>query len=228
MTSILICMIVILIVKSKDELSKNAKYYLYNYERSLHQTKMVACMNLVEYSVANNKNQNLFNAIKITNFDKEKFYYKYIIGMITKCINNINDNLIDYLISPENLNNYDLNNNKNLSDLIEINGDFNTITLTEEEEIIYEEIQDNLKEIDGIKKDNLGPNLSGLIKIILIFILIIVSILGSQFYMNRKKPEIDEATKEMIEMIKQKGKKSPKYNENINKDNKNDKKEKKD
>ena len=146
--------------------------------------------------------------------------------MITKCINNINDNLIDYLISPENLNNYDLNN-KTLSDLIEIKGDFNTITLTEEEELIYDEIQDNLKETEENKKDVLGSGLSKLIKVVIIFLIIIISILGTQFFMNRKKPEIDDATKEMIEMIKQRGKKSPKYNENINKDNKNDKKEKK-
>jgi hypothetical protein len=217
---------IIFVIKSNDELSKNVKYYLYNYEKSLHQTKMVACMNLVEHSVANNKNKNLYDAIKITNFDKEKFYYKYLIGMITKCINNISDNLIDYLISPENLNNYDLNN-KTLSDLIEIKGDFNTITLTEEEELIYDEIQDNLKETEENKKDILGSNLSKLIKVVIIFIIIIISILGTQFFMNRKKPEIDDATKEMIEMIKQRGKKSPKYNENINKDNKNDKKEKK-
>ena len=217
---------IIFVIKSNDELSKNVKYYLYNYEKSLHQTKMVACMNLVEYSVANNKNKNLYDAIKITNFNKEKFYYKFLIGMITKCINNINDNLIDYLISPENLNNYDLNN-KTLSDLIEIKGDFNTITLTEEEELIYDEIQDNLKETEENKKDILGSNLSKLIKVVIIFIIIIISILGTQFFMNRKKPEIDDATKEMIEMIKQRGKKSPKYNENINKDNKNDKKEKK-
>ena len=217
---------IIFVIKSNDELSKNVKYYLYNYKKSLHQTKMVACMNLVEYSVANNKNKNLYDAIKITNFNKEKFYYKFLIGMITKCINNISDNLIDYLISPENLNNYDLNN-KTLSDLIEIKGDFNTITLTEEEELIYDEIQDNLKETEENKKDILGSNLSKLIKVVIIFIIIIISILGTQFFMNRKKPEIDDATKEMIEMIKQRGKKSPKYNENINKDNKNDKKEKK-
>jgi hypothetical protein len=217
---------IIFVIKSNDELSKNVKYYLYNYEKSLHQTKMVACMNLVEYSVANNKNKNLYDAIKITNFNKEKFYYKFLIGMITKCINNINDNLIDYLISPENLNNYDLNN-KTLSDLIEIKGDFNTITLTEEEELIYDEIQDNLKETEENKKDVLGSGLSKLIKVVIIFLIIIISILGTQFFMNRKKPEIDDATKEMIEMIKQRGKKSPKYNENINKDNKNDKKEKK-
>ena len=217
---------IIFVIKSNDELSKNVKYYLYNYEKSLHQTKMVACMNLVEHSVANNKNKNLYDAIKITNFNKEKFYYKFLIGMITKCINNINDNLIDYLISPENLNNYDLNN-KTLSDLIEIKGDFNTITLTEEEELIYDEIQDNLKETEENKKDVLGSGLSKLIKVVIIFLIIIISILGTQFFMNRKKPEIDDATKEMIEMIKQRGKKSPKYNENINKDNKNDKKEKK-
>ena len=217
---------IIFVIKSNDELSKNVKYYLYNYEKSLHQTKMVACMNLVEHSVANNKNKNLYDAIKITNFDKEKFYYKYLIGMITKCINNINENLIDYLISPENLNNYDLNN-KTLSDLIEIKGDFNTITLTEEEELIYDEIQDNLKETEENKKDVLGSGLSKLIKVVIIFLIIIISILGTQFFMNRKKPEIDDATKEMLEMIKQRGKKSPKYNENINKDNKNDKKEKK-
>ena len=217
---------IIFVIKSNDELSKNVKYYLYNYKKSLHQTKMVACMNLVEYSVANNKNKNLYDAIKITNFNKEKFYYKFLIGMITKCINNINDNLIDYLISPENLNNYDLNN-KTLSDLIEIKGDFNTITLTEEEELIYDEIQDNLKETEENKKDVLGSGLSKLIKVVIIFLIIIISLLGTQFFMNRKKPEIDDATKEMIEMIKQRGKKSPKYNENINKDNKNDKKEKK-
>ena len=226
MTSIIFFIMIIFVIKSNDELSKNVKYYLYNYEKSLHQTKMVACMNLVEYSVANNKNKNLYDAIKITNFNKEKFYYKFLIGMITKCINNINDNLIDYLISPENLNNYDLNN-KTLSDLIEIKGDFNTITLTEEEELIYDEIQDNLKETEENKKDVLGSGLSKLIKVVIIFLIIIISLLGTQFFMNRKKPEIDDATKEMIEMIKQRGKKSPKYNENINKDNKNDKKEKK-
>jgi len=226
MSSIIFFIMIIFVIKSNDELSKNVKYYLYNYEKSLHQTKMVACMNLVEYSVANNKNKNLYDAIKITNFNKEKFYYKFLIGMITKCINNINDNLIDYLISPENLNNYDLNN-KTLSDLIEIKGDFNTITLTEEEELIYDEIQDNLKETEENKKDVLGSGLSKLIKVVIIFLIIIISILGTQFFMNRKKPEIDDATKEMIEMIKQRGKKSPKYNENINKDNKNDKKEKK-
>ena len=226
MSSLIIFIMIIFAIKSKDELSKNVKYYLYNYEKSLHQTKMVACMNLVEHSVANNKNKNLYDAIKITNFNKEKFYYKFLIGMITKCINNINDNLIDYLISPENLNNYDLNN-KTLSDLIEIKGDFNTITLTEEEELIYDEIQDNLKETEENKKDVLGSGLSKLIKVVIIFLIIIISLLGTQFFMNRKKPEIDDATKEMIEMIKQRGKKSPKYNENINKDNKNDKKEKK-
>jgi len=227
MKTIFIFLLLIFIIKSNDELPKNLKYYLYNYERSLHQTKIVACMNLVEYSLVNNKNNDLYNSIKFTNFDKEKFYYKFLMGMIVKCINNINENLIDYLISPENLNNYDLNNNKTLNDLIKINTDFNSITLTEEEELIYDEIQENVKQIEENKKnyENDYDYVVKVVKIVFIFILIAVSLLISQYYMNRKKPELDDATKEMIEMIKQKGKKSPKYNENINKDNKKDKKE---
>ena len=77
----------------------------------MHEVKMVSCLNLIEHTL---KQEGGIKDLTLTiKLNKDKLYIKYIIEMLEKCMKKINKEQIDYLISPENINNYDLKNKEN-------------------------------------------------------------------------------------------------------------------
>ena len=100
-------------------LNKEFDPYYVSYETAMHEVKMVSCLNLIEHTL---KQEGGIKDLTLTiKLNKDKLYIKYIIEMLEKCMKKINKEQIDYLISPENINNYDLKNKEN-SNLIQIEG----------------------------------------------------------------------------------------------------------
>ena len=92
-------------------LNKEFDPYYVSYETAMHEVKMVSCLNLIEHALKQDGGiKDLTLTIKL---NKDKLYIKYIIEMLEKCMKKINKEQIDYLISPENINNYDLKNKEN-------------------------------------------------------------------------------------------------------------------
>ena len=115
--------------------------YLKTFQTSMHQIKLTSCLNLVETVIKqNNGFKDLNDLMEKTKFNKEKLYIKYIMRMLVNCVNKIKEDQIHYLITPENVDFYNLNN-QSIINLIKINGnDINTIELNEEENKFYQEI----------------------------------------------------------------------------------------
>lgn len=185
----------------------------------IFQTKLSACVSLISMSLKGpDGNKYLHEAIKKTKLNRDKFFEKYTIALITQCINNVNEGQLDYLLIPDNMDAYDVNN-KTLLNLIKLDYEITKLDFTEEEKEVKKVIDEIIEENEkGLKKkgflswldtSTLLKIISGAIPILLFFV-----------YNSRKmlqkaedKKEIDEATKEMLEAIKERGKNSPNYKE---------------
>ena len=211
---------------------------LQEHKTTIFQFKLVSCLSLISTSLNNpGGNIHLHEAIKKTKLDREKFFDKYTIALITQCINNINHGQMDYLLIPENVDNYDVQN-KTLLNLIKLDYEINTLELTPEENEVSKAIQEVLKNNERNKKEKksglLFFDLNTIIKFLLFAIPIGIFLLYNSMRMLKTdhKKEMDEGTKELIELIKERGKNSPNYkepkDENKNKEEKNDGKVKKD
>jgi hypothetical protein len=207
--------------------------YLNQYEEHktyIFQTKLASCLNLISHSLKGpDGNIYLHRAIKKTKLDRNKFYEKYTIALITQCINNINQGQLEFLLTPENVDAYDTKN-ETLVNLIKLNYEITSLELTEEENEVKKVIDEILEKKDSGKKKK--SFLSFLDTNTLLKILAgAIPLLGFFFFQSRRmvqqepKKELDDATKEMLELIKQKGKKSPNYKEPT--DNKKEKEEEK-
>ena len=85
------------------------------------QTKLAACLNLITHSLRGpDGNIYLHKAIKNTKLDRNQFYEKYTIALITQCINNINQGQLEFLLTGENVDAYDTKN-ATLLNLIKLN-----------------------------------------------------------------------------------------------------------
>ena len=234
----LFCLINISICSESESRLKGE--YLNQYQEHktyIFQTKLASCLNLLSQSLKGEQgNKYLHKAIKETKLNRDKFYEKYTIALITQCINNINEGQLEYLLIPENVDSYDLKN-QTLINLIKLDYEITTIELTPEEKEVKKVIDDILAENNKGKKKKsflgfLEPNtlikiLCGSVPFILFFIYN-----SRRMIKTPEKKEIDEATKEMLEAIKERGKKSPNYKEpekeKENKDKDKDKNENKD
>ena len=99
----------------------------------IFQIKLTSCLNLISHSLKGQEgNIYLHQAIKKTKLDRDKFYEKYTIALITQCINNVNDGQLDYLLIPENVDAYDTKH-ETLQNLIKLNYEITTLELTREE-----------------------------------------------------------------------------------------------
>ena len=121
---------------SSDVESKLKGEFLHQFQNnktSIFQVKLVTCLSLISTSIRDPEgNIYLYQAIKKTKLDKDKFYDKYTIALIIKCINNINEGQLEYLLIPENVNNYNLKN-ETLLNLLKLDYEINTLELTYEE-----------------------------------------------------------------------------------------------
>ena len=224
---------------SDAEYKLNGDYYhqYQEHKTSIFQMKLISCLSLISTSIRSIEgNIYLHKAIKNTKLNRDKFYDKYTIALITQCINNINEGQMDYILIPENVDNYDINN-KTLLNLLKLDYEINTLELTDEENEISKAINEVLEKKNQNKNDkNYGffSNLNNIIKLISMAIPFALFLLYNSYRTLQKdhKKEMDEGTKELLEMIKARGKNSPNYkettNEDKNKEEKNNEKVKKD
>jgi hypothetical protein len=218
-----------LLIASNIESKLNPDYQLHykEHKTSYFQFKLISCLSLISTSLKK-KDGNIYlhQAIKKTKLDRDKFYDKYTIALITQCINNINDGQMDYLLIPENVDNYDISN-KTLLNLIKLDYEITTLELTYEENEIKKAIDEIVTKKDKGKKDSgiLFFNLNSVIKFICCAIPFVLFLLYNTKRMmdNDHKKEMDEGTKELIEMIKARGKNSPNYKEPKNEEENKDK-----
>ena len=212
----------------ESRLKGEYKYQFQEHKTSIFQMKLVSCLSLISNSLkVKGGNTYLHQAIKKTKLDRAKFYEKYTIALITQCINNINQGQMEYLLIPENVDNYDLQN-KTLLNLIKLEYEINNLELTYEENEINKAIEEILETNDKKKKKKnssgiLFFDLNTIIKIISFAIPCLLFLLYNSMRMMKRdhKKEIDEGTKELLELIKQRGKNSPNYKENNNNENNN-------
>ena len=77
----------------------------------MHEVKMVSYLNLIEHVLKQEGGiKDLTVTMQTTKLNKDKLYKQYIIEMLEICMKKINKEQIDYLISPENVDYYDLKN----------------------------------------------------------------------------------------------------------------------
>ena len=193
------------------------------------QTKLAACLNLITHSLRGpDGNIYLHKAIKNTKLDRNKFYEKYTIALITQCINNINQGQLEFLLTGENVDAYDTKN-ATLLNLIKLNYEITTVQLTEEENEVKKVIDEIMEKNDKSKKKksfiDSFLDYGTLLKIASFAIpfLLFFCFQSRRMLNPPAKKELDENTKELLDLIKQKGKKSPNYKETTE-----DNKEKKD
>ena len=200
--------------------------YLNQYEEHktyIFQTKLASCLNLITHSLKGpDGNIYLHRAIKKTKLDRNQFYEKYTIALITQCINNINQGQLEFLLTPENVDAYDTKN-ETLLNLIKLNYEITSLEFTEEENEVKKVIDEILAKLSFLDTNTLLKIVVGALPLI-----------GFFFFQSRRmvqeqpKKELDDATKEMLELIKQKGKKSPNYKETTNENKKEEEEKNKD
>ena len=231
-TNIFLFLLIIKISYSSDAESKLKGKYLHQFQEhktSIFQIKLVSCLSLISTSIKDSEgNIYLHQAIKKTKLDREKFYDKYTIALITQCINNINEGQLEYLLIPENVDNYNIKN-ETLLNLLKLDYEINSLELTYEENEIskaIEEILEKNNKKNNEKKSGLFSfDIDTIIKFASFAIPFAVFLLFNSMRMFKKehKKEMDEGTKELIDLIKERGKNSPYYKETNNQDkNKNE------
>ena len=213
-------------------LDKELDPYYVSYETAMHEVKMVSCLNLIEHALKQDGGiKDLTLTMQTTKLNKDKLYTKYIMEMLGKCIKKINKEQIDYLISPENVDNYDLKKEE-ISNLIQIEGDnIPSLLFTYEQDDLIKEINKNIEKTEKNKKE---PGfIEKYIWYILGVIMLFTFILTSSFckdMLPKKKKEKDLATEELVNFIKEKGKKAQEVrekNKKINEEKEENEKEEK-
>ena len=109
------------------------------YESNISQAKLISCMNLLHSFLSQRDgDQKLKSEIKSSKFSHEELYIKYISSSIKKCYDKINNNQISYLLTQENIDNYNTLNSS-ITNLIKLE-EIKSIELTKEEKNIYDKI----------------------------------------------------------------------------------------
>ena len=116
--------------------------YLIAYENSLSQAKIISCLSVTQLSLSYGNNQ-LESALKLTKLGREEYYNKFILAMISKCLNTITQSQIDFLLTPEN-DNFETFG-QDIKELISIEGMFDTVKLTKREQEIKDEIEGSIQ-----------------------------------------------------------------------------------
>ena len=226
-------------ISCSESESKLKGEYLSQYQEHLtylFQIKLTSCLNLISQSLKGQTgNKYLHAAIRKTKLNRDKFYEKYTIALITQCINNINEGQLDYLLIPENVDAFDMNN-QTLLNLIKLEQEITSLEFTPEEKEVKKVIDDILEENNKkkIKKKTFFGFLDSgtLMKILCCAMPLIIFFFcnSRRMFKQPEAKELDSATKEMLELIKERGKKSPNYKETSQEkeDKEKDKKDNKD
>ena len=228
--SIFLFILLINILLTSNLESRLKTEFLNHYQEhktSNFQFKLISCLSLISTSI-NNPEGNIYlqEAMKKTKLNHEKFYDKYTIALITQCVSNINDGQLDYLLIPENVDNYNLKN-KTLLNLLKLEYEITTLELTNKENEIMRAINEVVEKKDHSKKSGLlFSNLNRVMK----FICCAVPFGLLLLYNIKKKMEIErkKGAKEFLEMVMSKEKNNSDSKEVTDEDkNKNKKKEQK-
>lgn len=191
------------------------------------QIRVTACLSLIQSSLQSSEgNKYLIKAISKTKMDREKFYDKYTIALIYQCVNKIKQNQIEYILTPENVENHEYSN-ETVIDLLKLDYEIKTVELSEEENLLLNEL--NSQFTQKPKKD--GDSFwSGNMKKILFFVIPMIALFLFNNYRNLnrtpEKKKNDPATEELVNAIKARGKKSPNYKETVDDKEKDKEKEK--
>ena len=209
-------------ISCSESESKLKGEYLSQYQEHLtylFQIKLTSCLNLISQSLKGQTgNKYLHAAIRKTKLNRDKFYEKYTIALITQCINNINEGQLDYLLIPENVDAFDMNN-QTLLNLIKLDQEITSLEFTPEEKEVKKVIDDILEENNKkkIKKKTFFGFLDSgtLMKILCCAMPLVIFFFcnSRRMFKQPEAKELDSATKEMLELIKERGKKSPNYKE---------------
>ena len=187
------------------------------------QIKLVSCLNLILTSLKGpDGNMHLHKAIRKTKLDRGKFYDKYIISLTTQCINNIAQGQLEYLLIPEYIDIFNATNNDTLLNLTKLEYEITSLDLTEEEKEIKKFIDEIM--IENAKKSKKKEGFlssidyNTVLKVVCVVLPFLIFMITNSMKMmkNPEKKELDEHTKEMLEYIKERGKKSPNYKETTN------------
>ena len=197
--------------------------YLNQYQEHktyIFQLKLASCMSLISHSLKGPEgNKYLHQAIKKTKLNRDKFYEKYNIALITQCINNVNEGQLEYLLVPENVDAYNVTTNSTLLNLVKLEYEITTLDFTPEEREVKKVIDEIIEENEAKKKKKkslLGfLDYNTLIKILCgsVPLLIFFIYNSRKMFQKPEKKELDEGTKELLEAIKARGKNSPNYKE---------------
>ena len=164
------------------------------YESNIYQLKLISCSNLVlSFLSHRDGDQKLKKMIKTSNLPHDKLYKKFITSSIKKCYDKINSNQINYLLTPENTDNYNTLNSS-ITNLIKFNEEIKNVELTKEEENIYDNISKRIFDQDNKSKKK---NEKGFFKKYRTMIIAILIIIGTiLLYMKYNKKQIKETKKE--------------------------------
>jgi hypothetical protein len=222
---------------TSDSSSKLKGEYLSQYQESQSaefQIKLVSCLNLILTSLKGpDGNMHLHKALRKTKLDRGKFYDKYIISLTTQCINNIAQGQLEYLLIPEYIDIFNATNNDTLLNLTKLEYEITSLDLTEEEKEIKKFIDEIM--IENAKKSKKKEGFlssidyNTVLKVVCVILPFLIFMITNSMKMmkNPEKKELDEHTKEMLEYIKERGKKSPNYKETTNKESTEKNKDKK-
>ena len=163
------------------------------YESNISQAKLISCMNLLHSFLSQRDgDQKLKSEIKSSKFSHEELYIKSISSSIKKCYDKINNNQISYLLTQENIDNYNTLNSS-ITNLIKLE-EIKSIELTKEEKNIYDKISKKFSDFTPNKtkkKKKIGFYEENKIWIITGFI-IIGSILFYFRYLKKDKPKLQK------------------------------------
>lgn len=229
-------LILFLLISCNDlNLTKENKKKLEEYEKSFYRLKLVSCLNLIQKAVVSNNNGNidLIVAMRNTKLDKDKFYDKYILALTNNCIKKITKGQLEYLLIPENIENYDISNKTN-ENLIKLDYEIKTVEYTDEEKKISLELtkrlEENIAKREQLKnknskknkaeenKDNKGINWNFIIKVLAAIVPIIIFTLFNQQDKNDKK--VNDVNNKMKEEKIEKKENKEDLAENKEKENK--------
>ena len=142
------------------------------YESNISQLKLISCFNLIHSFLSQRDgDQRLKKFIKSSKISHDKLFIKFLTSSIKHCSDKINSDQMNYLLTQENIDNYNTLNSS-ITNLIKLNKEINNADLTEEEEFIYNKISKKLfsQEIKNKKNKQIFQQS----KIILFTILIII------------------------------------------------------
>ena len=157
------------------------------YESNIIQLKLISCLSLVHsYLTQKEGDQKLRQLIKKSNLPHDKLFSKFLASSIKQCSDKINSNQINYLLTPENTDNYNTLN-YSITNLIKLDEEIKSIELTKEEGNIYDKISKRIFDKENKTKNKQKQRFFQEYKAIIIAILTITgSLLLYRKYFNKQ------------------------------------------